>query len=824
MIRQRPSAPAPRIPGRRTPPLKLRVGLVAVGLFFTGLVFATAAAARTSESDVAVYGAPRIVTFTDRDGLPQGSAEAVAVDRLGRLWVGTRGGAARFDGRTWTTVDLPGVDKSKWVRAVHSAGDGSIWLATESGGVHRLQPNQTWVSHQLPEKLSTRIEGFVEVSEGERNHLWCGTEKGLARLTEAGPQIVEVPFTPGTVITSLAAFDGDLIVGSRGAGFARRSDGQWQVFGRRQGLPGDSVTAIAGTTSKTGRTLHLATEEALVSFDGESFDVDDRPGLPVDRIGTLVEVPRGGDTTELWAGTVGGGLFRPDNEIWRSADPTGELPSTFILSLMWLAESKQLLIGTLHGISTLRVDGWLAFDDQNGLPHHSVHSVLDGDTGFWLGTAAGGAAKWAGDRWQLFGPGDGLPHESVWTMLETVTKGRRSLWMGTENGLLRELGGEVTVFDTKSGLPHNAIVALIEVPSRGQLWAGTFGGGVAFFELEREIWKTPEHELRDGRVEALLGVPNTALGVEDVWVATNRGLSRLRGERWTNFPVADLPAPVSRSLHLTSFENQARLMVGTGSGLVWSDPSAEKPVWQSLPETVSERLPDDVIYRIEQDRDGRIYLCTNRGVARLTPRAEHDFHVESFGIEDGLPSFECSFGGSAVDRDGRIWVGTAAGAAVFDPSSELPEPPPAELHVTATVRSALGRRVGDGAVLRHDENHVIFTYDLGTIFRKKDLRFRTHLIGLEDEPTEWSYDHRRELLGVPAGTYRFEVTAKDHQGREVGPVSLGFKRQPSPSRTWWALSAYALIGAAAIFASLHLHSRSLRRRIQELEARLDKRA
>ncbi|MCG8454855.1 MAG: hypothetical protein MI919_01130 [Holophagales bacterium] len=795
--------------------------MILLPLICIGLFYAPSTAAETAAWDVAAFGAPRIVTFTDRDGLPQGSAEAIAIDRRGRLWVGTRGGAARFDGRTWMTVDLPGVDKSKWVRAVHSAADGSIWLATESGGVHRLRPDGTWLSHQLPDRVTAHMKGFMEAKEGGKSHLWCATEKGLVRFDKDGLEIIDVPFAEGFAITALASFDGDLILGSGGAGFARRSDGRWQVFDRSRGLPGASVVAIAPTTSEKGRRLHLATEEALASFDGESFQIDERPGLPADRISTLVEVPRSDATSELWVGTVGDGLFRPGPQRWRSADPAGELPSSFILSLAWLAESKQLLVGTLHGVSTIRLDGWLAFDDQGGLPHNSVHSMLDGDSGLWLGTAAGGAAKWRGDRWQLFGEVDGLPHASVWVILETMTDSRRSLWMGTETGLLRRRGEEIEIFDDETGLPHSAIVALLEVPSRGQLWAGTFGGGVALFDLRRETWSVPEHAFEDGRVEALLNVPNPSLGVDDVWVATNRGLARLRGEQWTNLPVADLPALVTRRLHLTSFDGETRLLVGTGSGLVWTDPAAEKPTWQGLSEAAAERLPDDVIYRIEEDRKGRLYLCTNRGVARLTPSIGPEFHVESFGIEDGLPSFECSFGGSAIDQQGRIWVGTAAGAAIFDPSLELPEPTPAELHLGATVGRDAGRPIGDSAVLRHDESHLIFTYDLGTIFRKKDLRFRTHLVGLEEQPTDWSTANRRELFGVPAGSYRFEVLAKDHQGREIGPVSLGFERRPSPWRTWWALSAYSAIGAAAVFALMRWQSTSLRRRIRELEARLE---
>src|SRR5512141_2565836 len=50
--------------------------------------------------------------WTERDGLPQGTVQAIAQTRDGYLWVGTRDGLARFDGATFTVLDrtnIPGL-------------------------------------------------------------------------------------------------------------------------------------------------------------------------------------------------------------------------------------------------------------------------------------------------------------------------------------------------------------------------------------------------------------------------------------------------------------------------------------------------------------------------------------------------------------------------------------------------------------------------------------------------------------------------------------------------------------------------------------------
>ena len=85
-----------------------------------------------------------------------------------------------------------------------------------------------------------------------------------------------------------------------------------------------------------------------------------------------------------------------------------------------------------------------------------------------------------------------------------------------------------------------------------------------------------------------------------------------------------------------------------------------------------------MVIGIAADQSGRIYLCTTRGVARLTPRTPDvldgsRFGLELISLEDGLPSSDCQQGARLVDADGRIWFGTARGLAMYDPRLERPD-------------------------------------------------------------------------------------------------------------------------------------------------------
>src|SRR5688500_16581794 len=84
--------------------------------------------------DIADFGRLPVGIFDDRDGLPQNSVQALAVDRKGYFWIGTEDGAAYYNGRTWTAVDMPNHARSNYIRKIASGSDGSLWFGTYGGG------------------------------------------------------------------------------------------------------------------------------------------------------------------------------------------------------------------------------------------------------------------------------------------------------------------------------------------------------------------------------------------------------------------------------------------------------------------------------------------------------------------------------------------------------------------------------------------------------------------------------------------------------------------------------------------------------------------
>src|SRR5438132_73375 len=93
------------------------------------------------EIDPADLGKPAFRIFTGKDDLPQNSVQAIAIDRKGYLWVGTQGGAAVYNGRKWTVVNMPKKATSNFINDILAASDGSLWFAT-NGGVFKLKDGE----------------------------------------------------------------------------------------------------------------------------------------------------------------------------------------------------------------------------------------------------------------------------------------------------------------------------------------------------------------------------------------------------------------------------------------------------------------------------------------------------------------------------------------------------------------------------------------------------------------------------------------------------------------------------------------------------------
>lgn len=817
--------------------------------------------------EIADLAKPAFRIYNQQDGLPQNSAKAIAFDKKGYLWVGTEDGVTYYNGHNWTVLNMPNRTLSNSVNAILVASDNSLWFGT-GGGLVKYQADKWTVFDTKNSGLPSNNIYSLQESKTTNGDaiIWVGTYGGgLAKYQDNQWTVFNTKNSalPDNNVKSLLesrSLDGNSVlwIGTKGGGLAKYQDNKWTVFNTDNStLPNNNIYSLQETRSKDGNSIlwigtyggGLARFEESKRSTADSWTIFDtkNSALPDNNIRSLLQTKSKTGHTIIWVGT-NSGLAKFDDGKWTIFDAKNSaLPGTSISSLEESSsEGNSILwIGTDGGgLARLEEGKWLVFDTKNSaLPNNLVNSLLetkspDGHAIYWIGTNGGGLAKLEDGKWTIFDTrNSALPGNIVYTLLETKSRdGHAIIWAGTDgDGLAKFEDGKWTVFDTKnSGLPNNTVRSVIESRSpdgHSILWIGTYGGGLAKFDEGKwTVFDTKNSGLPSNIVYTLLE-SKSADGQAIIWAGTQGGLAKFDEDKWTVFNITNSDLPnnsVFSVLESRSPDGQATIWVGTnGGGLAYFDPALITAKWNTLSDTTNPALPNNTINQIREDAQHNIYLFTNKGIARLTPRKPTvdnaaQFTIHTFTKEDGLSSNECNAGASMIDSRGRIWGGTIEGAVIFDPSQETEDHVTKQLYIERIFVDGKVRAL-ENASLAYNENNITFEFALLSYFKESDTKYRTQLVGLDGEPSDWVNENKKFYTTLPEGNYIFKVWGRDYAGNESGPISIAFQIRPAFWRTWWAYVLYFLILASAGYSAYRYQLQVLEQRNYMLEAKVAER-
>jgi signal transduction histidine kinase/ligand-binding sensor domain-containing protein/DNA-binding NarL/FixJ family response regulator len=801
---------------------------------------------------VSDFGRPAIRVFTDATGLPQNSVQALAYDARGHLWIGTQDGAAVYNGRAWTVVPMPSRTRSNFVRTLLAGSDAKLYFGTIGGGLSLLSDGR-WTEFNSSTVLpDDDVRCLLETHVARRPVLWVGTLKGgLARFDGRHWAVFDTNSgLPSNAVVSLVETvepNGNQLLwaGTLLGGLACFDGATWSAYDVAPDRSrSNNVLSLMEHTEEDGtRVLWIGCVDGVLRFDLNCREfVAPLPGVPNSGVFSLCRTRTRPGKHILWAGTATSSLMRFEGDRFRSYDSESGLPNAKVYSLLdasGRSRPEAIWVGTDGGLAHIDETGWWRLKEDSSLPNKTAWSFANlrmpnGVESLAVGTDGGGVAVLGPDGWTVHDTESGLPNDVVWHMVESrSTEQVPILCAGTELGLASLVDGRWEVLDQASGLADNRIQALLEtVDAEGTptLWIGTILGitrieNGRITHLDRtegmpleDIWRLLETVSEDG--------------TRSLWAGSRvGGLGCLRNGHWTVYDTSSgLPNNSVFGLQETSSADGKRtLWVGTlGGGVAFRDLSSPNAPWTVLDDTTTPALPNNSVYQIQQDRQGRVYLTTNKGVARLTPRAPTpddpaEFSIYTFTTEDGLPSNECNAGASLVDRLGRIWVGTAEGVAFFDPSREVEDRTPKPLVIERVALNGVETALSGRGPLAHDENNLEFEYALLSFFRESDTRYQTQLVGFDRAPSDWTADYRRNYTNLPAGDYEFRVWGRDAFGNVSGPERIAFRIKPAPWKTRWAYLLYGVGATAAVAGSVRYRLGSLRRRSEELETIVEQR-
>jgi len=702
-------------------------------------------------------------TFGVDDGLVQSQVNTLFEDSRGFLWLGTFGGVTRWDGtryRNFQTQDgLAGMD----IRVIRESPTGDILIGTYQG-------ISVWDGQQMRPagNLSGGAASIRDLLFDAHDRLWVATGDGI--FVFASADSLDHPLLHLLAGLSISSFDqtsdGTILAGTFGDRlFTIDNDVPAPMSGTEQ-LPGDRVRDICYSAadelwiSLVRGGIWIAAGEDLREWEHneslQGFDVK------------VIRLARDGS---LWLGTTGRGAGQvTDKGVQWLDKPEGLLSST-----VWdvcEARDGSVLLGSWGGLAMLDRRRLVTRNAATGLAADNVLAITSlADGSLVFSCLDHGFTILGPDGPRIITTEQGLADDRVWSLLGTPDG---SLYIGTHRGVNVYRDGVVHPLfgsgDTMLGRVYE-----IHACRDGELLFGSYDGVLRLgSDGPEQLYEDPDaarrviyhiHEDPDGSL-----IVGTRGGI----VYWRDGAMETPAD---DFPLAEIPV---WSVHRSP---SGYLRYGTGGeGLFFETPDGLRQL------TVADGLTDNTVYGILEDRQGRLYLATNRGVNVVDLRQQPP-RVRHLGVTAGLASEECNQGACWQDQAGRFWFGTLRGASRIDPTLDQPSPR-APVAILDRVRLydetlALNSFTGEPRFAHH-ENYFKFDFAGIKLGGASEVRFRYRMRGID---RDWVVSEQDfvQYTALPASAYEFTVQAGDEWGRWGEPAAVRFHIEPPFWRTWWFL-------------------------------------
>jgi len=432
-------------------------------------------------------------------------------------------------------------------------------------------------------------------------------------------------------------------------------------WGTDKGFPGGTVSSIAQTADGY---LWIGTEEGLIRFDGLNFHLFEQAtptsvalgpvqGLMADAQGNLwillqstqilryrngkfelgreeaefgiTSLGRRKDATVLFSSLALGAIAYHDGNFETLTSPSERAPSEGTAT-------------TETDTRSTRLSWAIGFRPQRfAEPNATVTAITETSDGkVWLGTRDKGLFYLSQGRVL---PAGTRFSERINCLLAWQNS---ELWIGTDDGLLRWNGTQITSDGVPSALLHRQVLSLIG-DRNFNVWVATSEGLVHLDGAGALLDQDSPHT--GGKITALF---------EDregnVWAGGPAGIQRLHVSAFVTYSVPDgLPSASNGPVYVDE------------EGRTWFAPLAGGLYWKKggqVGRVTEAGLSHDVVYSID-GRGSEVWVGRERGGLTVLRRTEGSLTAKTYTKADGLA--QDGVYAVHVSRDGTVWAGTLSG-------------------------------------------------------------------------------------------------------------------------------------------------------------------
>jgi ligand-binding sensor domain-containing protein/signal transduction histidine kinase len=739
------------------------------------------------------------------DGLPQSQVDIMLEDANGYLWIGTHGGGlARFDGRdfkVYTTLDglLSNIvtylklDSKQNLWIVHPRGltrfDGISFTKFE-------QPGSPANARRVRRAFEVGDSIFVHTAPGMLGKIYKDSVYYWAQAPAPGVTLSYYHLTPDKDIL-LYLSDNSFWLRSRDPEKDQRFDHK-KIFNRLYAmlnyrdelwLRTDSGFFTLDLAHKTFQKATLPIENSILYHDAVNDVFWTRSGTDLikekitpsgvtrdtvlkDTDITQVFVDQEGNT---WFATQGSGLYKYNIQDFERRG------AEYMNGVMAITKDRSgaLWVGSMtRGLWKIKDGKTTAYVDPSDDYRNSVMCIAEAPDG--------------------------------------------AIWVGTSIGLgkYNAQADDFTWFTRDDGL-SNASIINIQFDEKGGLWAGTYGGGLNYYDGKAFT----NVSVKEGIITNVVMSSHYSRRYNKLFAGNEFGLCAVQ-----NGQVSAITLPGIENTTVNSIQafQDSLLLIGTGgAGIVVFNPQT------AFTKRISthQGLSSDFIYFVASDEKGHIWVGTEKGINRI--RLDKFFDVTEslhYDYDNGLTGVETNQNAFWLGPHEK-YFGLIDGFYQFIDMPERRRSSSFDLHLTDisiqygqfSARSYSDSLSGFYKIpvnpqLPPDKNHITFFFNRVDKRYPKSVKFRYRLENFESTWSQPSSNNSVTYTNLPAGDYVFRVMSTNNQGgwtdaQIVYPFTV---KTPFYQTAAFIVSAFIVL-AGVILMALYLRVKQKVNKVVELE-------
>lgn len=690
--------------------------------------------------------------------------------------------------RNYTAID--GLPQSQ-VNAIVEDANGYLWMATSGGGLARFDGQQFKVFTTLDGLLSNTI---FDLKIDAHQNLWIVHPRGITKYDGVHFRKFQAPgqLSNLKMVRRAYVFNDTILIASA-PGVLGKLYNDSVYYWNKEIFPGAYINRVHPAPDGS---LCLILSDGRMMLRTRSGDIQFGTIPPEHKLSSIYNRE----------GSVIISLYSYQKNLVNSyalnlANQT-LVPDDAVFDQQVLLFDEQTKSYWLRGASTLHMKKANSVKIDTILKDTEVMQVFpDREGNYWFATSGNGLYKYYHEDFSK------CSSDNMKGVMSLFKDSHQATWIGTmSKGLWKIKNGKFTSY-TQKEISRNMVNCITETPD-GTVWVGT-GAGLAKYDDKEDSfsWYTTADGLSGWGVVCISPDENNNL-----WIGTSNGLNFFDGEKFTHYTMEDgLPTNMINSsyydkksktlyignefgvntfsggiiqqlpikgfdntsiLSIHPYQDSLLLMGSGGAGFALYNPRTAETNFI----TTRDGLYSDFIYFISPDKDGYIWVGTEKGISRLRLNSKYEIVKNiHYDHDNGLTGVETNQNAFLMSN-GDKYFGLVDGLYQYNiPDSTIGHS--FGLHLTAIdifYGEESSRAYADSLfglyklpyqpVFPSDKNHITFSFNRVDKRYPKSVRYKYFLKNFDKAWSQPSASQEVTYSNIPPGEYEFQLMATDNQG------------------------------------------------------------